>query len=195
MRIVILASRWASFRREFEEALYDEGGRGSQLVPPTIASLSKLPVSTVILGQVPEFKQSVSACIARAEFYQRDTGSCTLASTAELAKKYAPVNAYFAALQKRSPVTVVNPLPAFCDADWCHVIHQDEIFMRDENHLTVTGALHVLPYLEIPGLPSMAAEARKSAGALTDTPYWRHWSGEGAIWVDSGKSHTGERKE
>ncbi len=168
VRLVILASRWVNFRREFEQALDHSDGRGSPLLSGTLASLSKLPVSTVILGQVPEFKQSVSACIARAEFYRRDAGSCTLASAAEIGKRYAPVNAYFAALQKRYPLTVVNPLPAFCDATWCRAIDQGKIFMRDESHLTVTGAFHVLPYLEIPGLPSMGAAAGKSADALTD---------------------------
>ena len=166
LRTVILASRWVNFSREFEHSLNQKDF--GNLLSGAMARLSKLPVSTVVLGQVPEFRQNVSLCIARAEFYHRDPGSCSTASTEDIRKRYQPTEQYFAALQGRYSFTVVNPLGAFCDATWCHAIDQDKVFMRDESHLTVAGALHLLPYLAIPGLPAVAAEPRKSANTLTD---------------------------
>jgi peptidoglycan/LPS O-acetylase OafA/YrhL len=168
LRTVILASHWVNYSRQFEMALDHEGDEGLTLLSGTLAGLGQLPVSTVVLGQVPEFRQNVSLCMARAEFYNRETGSCTLESASEIAKRYRPVNEYFAALQKRYPFTVVNLLPAFCDAAWCRATDHGEALMRDEHHLTVAGALHAVPYLQIPGLPQIAVERHALAGTKPD---------------------------
>ena len=160
---MILASRWVHFSREFEKALDSKGVGGPTLLSGTLAGLGQRPVSTVVLGQVPEFRQNVSFCIARAEFYKRDAGSCTLVPAAEIAQRHRPVNEYFAALQKRYAFKVVNSLPAFCDAAWCRAIDNGEALMWDEHHLTVAGALHAVPYIQIPGLSRIAAERQALA--------------------------------
>jgi peptidoglycan/LPS O-acetylase OafA/YrhL len=158
LRLVLLASRWVVHRLDIEKALGRPGGDAAGGLSQTLAMLNKLKVTSIILGQVPEFTNNVPLCVAHARFHRRDAGRCVMQPVASVRDRYQFIDDYFRSLESRYDFTVVSPLPALCDASWCRAIAGEDILMLDSNHLSVAGGLYLRSHLKIPGLPDSPSE-------------------------------------
>jgi hypothetical protein len=162
LRLVFLASRWAHHRERMQASI--QGNGRAAALSKTLALLNKLKLTPVILGQVPDFGQSVPLCVARARFYGRAEDGCVVKPVAQIKELFLPVDDYFRTLRQQYAFVLVSPLSAFCDDEWCHAVDNGNILIMD-SHVTEAGALRTIPYLKIPGLFSPFGAAAASSGA------------------------------
>jgi peptidoglycan/LPS O-acetylase OafA/YrhL len=165
LRLVLLASRWSVHRREIDRASRRPRGNAQGGLAATLATLNKLKVAAVILGQVPEFANNVPLCVAHAGFHGRDAQRCVTQPRASVQKRYQFVDDYFHSLQSQYDFAVASPLPALCDHSLCRAVAKGDILMIDDNHLSEAGALYLGPYLKIPGLAFTPVETSLASDA------------------------------
>ncbi len=173
--LVLLASRWTVHRQDIERAVQRPGSGG---LDQTLTALDKLKVKTVVLGQVPEYVNSVPLCVARAIFHGRQAGACTAQPLESFQKHYRFTDNYFRSLQRLHDFAVASPIPAFCNEVECKAISGADILMIDDNHLSEAGALYLTRYLNIPGLPYGWTET--SAARVSDGDALREQMGTAA---------------
>lgn len=164
LRFVVLAGYWLQHAKDFEEAA---GANDAFERPPLAAAvkaLQGLNLSIVVLDQVPNFAQSVPLCAARALMYGRDAEACVKLSRTEFTLRYRPVASYMSALKAHYGLTVASPLEGLCDRNTCYAMANGEYLFRDNNHLRPVGALHLMPYMDIPGLKTVAKKEARAAG-------------------------------
>jgi peptidoglycan/LPS O-acetylase OafA/YrhL len=153
LKLVLLASRWSGHERELVR-----NADARTLLPGTMAALNERGLAPVILGEPPSYIQNVALCVARARYYGREVGSCTQQPAQRPWTLHKALDTYFADLGRRYAFKFVDPRNALCDAEWCHGALNGQILMRDGNHLSVEGALYLVPYLKT-SLPSPITRA------------------------------------
>ncbi len=163
LRFVVLAGYWLQHTKDFEEAAADGDAYEKPPLAAAVKALQDLNLSVVILDQVPDFAQSAPLCAARALMYGRDAEACVKLSKAEFTARYRPVASYMSALKAHYGLTVASPLEGLCDRDACYATWNGEYLFRDNNHLRPVGALHLMPYLDIPGFKTPAKKEALAA--------------------------------
>jgi peptidoglycan/LPS O-acetylase OafA/YrhL len=153
VRFALLAAHWTFYSRAIQMDLDGrgkvEGGIGLSV---TLTELDKLKVAAIVLDEVPEFEQNIRLCAARELMQGRSYERCLHQPEAVFLAHHKPVDTYFEHLGRRHAFSIATPLRALCDGETCHAVVNGEIMIRDKHHLTPAGALHVMPYLYIPGL-------------------------------------------
>jgi hypothetical protein len=163
LRFVLLAGHWTFYSKDIQKDI--EGKGAASGLSATLTKLNKLKIAAIILDQVPEFEQNIRLCAARELMHGRSYEWCLHQPEALFLARRRLADEYFEYLGKRHAFSIATPLRALCDGETCHAAVNGEIMIRDQHHLTPAGALHVMPYLHIPGL---------SAGLVaSDTPAGR----------------------
>ncbi|WP_292097216.1 acyltransferase family protein [Brevundimonas sp.] len=146
---LVLSARWTTYMvssgREPADAARLLGADIAQSVDAVRRAWGP-DVEVVLVGPTPDFGLSPSLCYARARFARLDTRHCEMAvarnsSMAEL------VEANFAALARETPsVRVFLPRAVFCSGPDCRTRDATGRFLfQDDDHLTPTGALNLMP--------------------------------------------------
>ncbi|MGO9460156.1 MAG: acyltransferase family protein [Rhodomicrobium sp.] len=174
VKLAILGGRWSSHLRYLRRFLAEENpAQNKGGLAKTLAFLSSVGAEVSLLEQVPEFAMPVRACVARAIFYGRGTGACVMLPREVFESKSRTLNGYFAFLKKRYSFSVASAAGVLCNQEQCLARSGDTLLMSDNNHLSVAGALHVMPYLSIPlltGPRTEEAEARETEPSASGSP-------------------------
>jgi peptidoglycan/LPS O-acetylase OafA/YrhL len=104
----------------------------------TFAELSRNNIRAVVVMDVPEVGYDVPHALAKAVL-TRSSGDIELPSQVVGRRQRLARTVLFAAASKHN-VTVIDPMPEFCDAERCAVRRNGKILYADEDHLTLTGA-------------------------------------------------------
>ncbi|MEO8677649.1 MAG: acyltransferase family protein [Vicinamibacterales bacterium] len=107
----------------------------------TVAFLLQHRKQVLLVSQVPELGFRVDDCTGRPLSWSRrpQRAPCGVPKDVVLARQ-APFRALLSDLAGKFPVTVVDPLPILCDAEWCMAIADGRMLYHDDNHLGVVGS-------------------------------------------------------
>ncbi|MGE0624123.1 MAG: acyltransferase family protein [Pseudomonadales bacterium] len=159
---VYLASRWTMV---LEESRYGfEGGealvlldaetgeqRGNALLleqglEETVASLSSAGREVVLIGPVPEVGWHVPHTLAqRARFGDRLTASAIEPDAAAFHRRNDRAIALLEAIAARFDARLMYPHEPLCGSDRCRVVLDGRPVYGDTDHLTITGAMQLVP--------------------------------------------------
>ena len=132
---VVLAAYWST-----EPAVADRGGALSKVVDALLAGGKEV----VLVGALPRFVDGGGRCVVVMRFNHRDERVCYVSAREERAR-VGEVSASFRRLADGSPnIHLIQPFDSFCDDEWCSPLADDHVAFRDENHLNVIGAKHLV---------------------------------------------------
>lgn len=112
-------------------------------LPATFAALRARGAQVWMLRQVPPQMVDVPTALATAEHFGRDHDP--LRRSAQSAKEWhAPITAL---LDAQDPERVIDTMPLFCREGevYCDIERDGEVLYRDNNHLSIRGALAAAP--------------------------------------------------
>ncbi|MEJ0044112.1 MAG: acyltransferase family protein [Rhizomicrobium sp.] len=158
VRYVILSSRWPSFtasgafadhftgrpeprfyfsidpsgQRLSQEALFSQG------LELTISVLEKQNIAVILFLDTPFPSYDVRRCMDRPYFKARET--CSVDRN-EMRTARASFTKVVERLRPRHPhLLVYDPFPVFCNAKSCSFVSKTDVFLRDDEHLSVAGS-------------------------------------------------------
>lgn len=151
IKTVVLAGYWRDYFRP-SGAVRTEGDAGKPLrgsaaaeqgLHQTLAWLQRAVPQVILLGPVPVYEVSVPQLLA---LHQRDGRPVPTMPAAEQAHKHADFTDAVARLPKGRGWRYVDPVPWFCTVQ-CRLEAEGTAWYRDEQHLSVAGALAMAPAL------------------------------------------------
>lgn len=139
IRLVVASARWSGYR--------ENGPNG--FLSRKLATIAKRIIARnarfILIGSVPEPPFSPARRVARREMLGADL-------TAPLTFHEPPGNrdadiALANAIHGLSGAGVFFPMHVMCLEPVCSAGRDDAVYYRDDNHLSIAGALHLAPYL------------------------------------------------
>jgi len=156
-KLVILVGRWSLWTRHARSSLalvsdeVDGGGEKTRdssarvlahMLDRTIATLEGMGSRVLLVGQVPEFPFVPPQCVARAEFYGRDSAPCLVQPLEKAIAVVGEGNALLMEAQQRHPASfVLNALEVFCRKGVCPAGEGERFYFVDRDHVSDAGAL------------------------------------------------------
>ncbi|HET8695922.1 MAG TPA: SGNH hydrolase domain-containing protein, partial [Gammaproteobacteria bacterium] len=108
----------------------------------TISELDRLGIPVMLLGQVPDYLESPSECVARAYLERLDPDSCGR-PTAEVRARSTESGHLLSEVGEEYGARVIDPLPTFCPGDRCLVEVDGAALYRDSDHLAPEGSMFI----------------------------------------------------
>lgn len=157
--VVVMASDWNRYQNRPVRVNGSDPLVLGQDLPRTIAHLNHLGKQVYLLGPVPTYDTSVPYLHARKRMQGEADSAPKPAAT-----HYALSLAFLRAAKTiKSPHTLIDPAHWMCVPD-CAVVQGETAFYRDDNHLSVAGALHYADKLAAALSPALeAARGEKEA--------------------------------
>ena len=124
----------------------------------TVSQLRQAGLHVVLVAPGVDQPHEVPACLAR-----EPAELCETTRVAAQANRQAA----FAMLQRAARmegVQLLDPMRVLCDRDACPAVSGNAVLYSDRHHLTVAGAMHLLPAF-LPMLESSAPAAHVVGGA------------------------------
>ena len=113
----------------------------------TLARLTAAHKRIIIIENVPTLPFGPKECINRPlRVASTMRHPCAVAKSQVLADQKAYRDIIERIARKYPDVVVFNPLPAFCDAQYCYGRTGDEVLYRDRNHLSDDGVRRLSPH-------------------------------------------------
>jgi peptidoglycan/LPS O-acetylase OafA/YrhL len=158
LRFAILSSNWPSFRADGSTVPSGDGLRWE--VVSTDEHDSKLPASeqyfaalsrfvsflesrrlrVILAYDTPSLPYEARDCLDIRPFPKRQKKDCTVSATAERARQASFRQLAMRLVADHPQVAIFDPLPVFCDGVSCRLVRGEQVLLRDQNHLSVTGS-------------------------------------------------------
>lgn len=94
----------------------------------------------MIISSTPEFIRSPPSCLIRADRYGVDRDQyCSVSADLTMRRRHFSTGWLMAAVQGVAEVRVIDPMPVFCDTEYCRPYDDTGVLYRDDDHLTKKG--------------------------------------------------------
>jgi hypothetical protein len=161
---VVLTARWSYYNGQLTPALSElerpklvwqdgspaDGTFAGMLESGVEASLSRLGAQrrVLIVGPVPELRQSAPECLFRARLYRQDRVGCGIGRADVERRGQDTWQALKDVAAKHPNTMVIDPADVFCDQDTCLPYGPNGLYYDDHNHLSPLGAEMLLRRFE-----------------------------------------------
>ncbi|HTH08996.1 MAG TPA: acyltransferase family protein, partial [Acidovorax sp.] len=152
----LLVGRWDIYTRQTGQYSLSEPGSKRPLenlhdgfvrnLRDTVIELKRRGVQRVlVIGPVPELELPAPACVIRAEKYGVDRDQrCSVPRVDVEARRDQVVAWLNESLSGLNSVRFIDPLPAFCDTEWCKPYGSQGVLYFDTNHLSDAGLEQII---------------------------------------------------
>ncbi|WP_319774834.1 acyltransferase family protein [Breoghania sp.] len=120
----------------------------SQALSETVSALTAAGKRVLLVGQVPEFGFDANRCQLMARAWNRSRAACDIPRAIVEARRAASEAMLASQTQDDPCVSLVDPLPLFCDQTVCHSAGKAHIYYHDDDHLSRSGAIRLVDAFE-----------------------------------------------
>lgn len=154
----ILSARWTSYRTGQRIKLKSQDGEDLQYsalirkkLRETIVALKAAGVSRIlVIGALPDFPRDPSRCVIRSDRHGIERERNCARTTATAARKTGPATQWVEdAISGIEGVRLFDPMPIFCDRDWCRPYSGDTVYFYDDDHLSSAGAAKLFEAVDV----------------------------------------------
>lgn len=99
----------------------------------------------MVISATPEFLRSPPACLIRADKYGVDRDAyCSVGSELVMRRRHFSTEWLSAAVEGVDGVRLIDPMPVFCDAQYCRPYDDGGVLYRDDDHLSKRGMTKII---------------------------------------------------
>jgi peptidoglycan/LPS O-acetylase OafA/YrhL len=155
IRGIVLMSRWAFYsgkrspsrsERRFPRLRLQDRSRGGDFnsvlsggLADLLAALERPDRRILVIGPVPELRQSAPDCLLRTTISKAPRERCAI-GRGDVDARYGEIVRTLHSVTAKFPnVRLIDPIPVLCDAEYCRPYDRDGVLYTDTNHLGAHG--------------------------------------------------------